>query len=296
MPKTLLGPLYVFVLIVSVLSVASPSFSADRITSDVRVTTKDQLSATEKRALSQAAVRILKHVHQARVDLRYSNASAAQKHVEKALTLVRIVENAVPSTQVTATIQSGDFTYRDEDSVKQYLVPIYSELDETTSLLLPIKRAKKEAAASSSEPVMDDLDLQYTSVSLDIREAKYYLERSEKELKTNNATDADQSLAAVQESVILEYEEADLPLVKARWNLLEAARMAANNRLNEAGQYLQKASDALESYATKAGQEMSKTSKSLSEEIKTLRQKLEEKGSAAAETINSLWDKLTNRF
>jgi hypothetical protein len=120
--------------------------------------------------------------------------------------------------------------------------------------------------------------------------------QSEKHLKKGDTNDADKALAAVQESVILEYEEADLPLVRARWNLLEAARMAANNRVKEAERSLQKASDALENYATRAGQEMSKTSKGISEEIKSLRQKMEEKGSAASEAITGLWDKLTNRF
>jgi hypothetical protein len=265
----------------------------ERITSDLQINPKHQLTEKEKKSISLAAARMLRHVHQARLALKQQNLQSALDNVNKANTLARIVENSLPEIEVRAQISSGDHKYNETEVVKQWVIPIYAELDETGSVLFPVKRTKKDVAANET---VGQIDLQYTSASLDFQEAKHYLTSATLDLQKNEAASADKNLAAVQDSVIFEYEETDLPLVRARWNLIEAARLAANKQYGEAKESLQKASNALESYAGKTGKEMSEKTKELAEEVRKLGNSLEEKSSGIGEKIQTFWDKVTNLF
>jgi hypothetical protein len=269
------------------------ALSADRITSDIKVTTEGKLSDKEKRALSHAAVKILKHVHQARVDIRYKDDKDALRHTEKAMKLVKIIENALPRYNVSTTIKSGDMTYQDEEKVKQTLITIYTELDEVTSLVLPVKRAKLEAAESQ---VGGSTSLQYTNIMLDLGETKFDLEQAAEHLKKNDPKAANTSLRAVQEGVIFEYDEVDVPLLKARWNLIDASRHYARKEYKAAQRSLERAASALEIYKKRVGSQVSKRAQELADEIKSLAGKLEKETEGAADQITGFWDSLTNFF
>jgi len=65
MPRTFSNRRFFFRVVLAAWCAVSVSYAGERISSDIRVTTKDQLSAKEKRSLFQAAVRILKDVHHA---------------------------------------------------------------------------------------------------------------------------------------------------------------------------------------------------------------------------------------
>jgi cellobiose-specific phosphotransferase system component IIA len=273
-------------------------YAQERITSDVKVMTKAKLSNKEKRALSQAAGRLLKHVHQARLSIKRKDDAQAVANIEKALQLAQIIENAAPHYEVTASIKAGNITYQDNEQVKQLLIPIYAELDEVTSCLAPVRKAKKEAAAAQSEtpsPV-GEMDLQYTSVVLDVGEAKYTLENALSALQKNDPDRADKALASIQEDVIFEYDELDLPLTKARWHLMEAVRHATDKEYKEAKQSLEKSATALESYTGRMGEDASKKARALAEDIKGWAGKMEEKKEGAAETITAFWQKVVNWF
>lgn len=270
----------------------------ERITSDVKVVTKGKLTHKEKRALSQAGGRLLKHVHQARLAIKRKDEKQAVDHVEKALQLAQIIENAAPHYEVTASIKSGNISYHDSDQVKQLLVPIYAELDEVAYSLAPVKKAKKEAAPAQSEtpsPV-GDLDLQYTSVLLDVGEARISLENSLAALKRNDPEQADKGLATILEDVIFEYDELDLPLVKTRWLLMEALRQGTDKDYKAAKESLERAASALESYTGKIGEDVSKKARGLAEEIKAWSGKLEERKDGFPEAITGFWHKVVNWF
>ena len=118
------------VLCSSVLSVEQ-ALADETITSDIKIAPKKKLTDNEFRALSEAAGRILTHVHLARRDIRKKDIDAAKGHVEKSLTLVKIIENSAPTYEVVAKIKSGDITYEDKRVVEQLVVPIFAELDQT---------------------------------------------------------------------------------------------------------------------------------------------------------------------
>ncbi|MGC8658401.1 MAG: YfdX family protein [Desulfomonilaceae bacterium] len=272
----------------------------ENITSTIKVTPQKKLTDSEYRALSEAAGRILTHVHGARQDLRNNDLEAAKQDVNKGLTLVKIIENAAPTFDVDATIKSGDTTYTDKRTVKKLIVPVYSEMDESESVLFPIKQAKKEAAAQaaakgSSTPM--DIDFVFTRASLDVRGAKADLQKALEALDNKDAAAANQSLADIQNRlVVFEYDEWDAPVVRARSDFWEAVRSVENKDWAGAKAYLKDAAESLKYLKDRGGKEVSDKVKTVTDQFSSINKKLDEKKDSAKNDILSLWDKLSKGF
>ena len=269
----------------------------DNITSTIKVTPKKKLTDAEYRALSEAAGRILTHVHMARQDIRNNDLEAAKQDVNKGLTLVKIIENAAPTYDVDATIKSGDTTYTDKRTIEKLIVPVYSEMDESESVLFPIKQAKKEAAAqvaakNSSSPM--DIDFIFTKASLDVRGAKTDLQKALESIDNKDGAAANQSLADIQNRlVVFEYDEWDAPIVRARSDLWEAFRSVENKEWGGAKAYIKDAGESLRVLKERGGKEVSDKVKAMTDQFSALNKKIDEKKDSAKTDILSLWDKLT---
>ena len=269
----------------------------ERISSQVRVTPKIQLSDKEKDSLSLAAEQILRQVQVARADIKYKGGAGAIEHVQKGLELVKIINNALPEYDVTTTIKSGNATYKEEEKQKQSGIPVYGELDATFAMLPHVKTAKHEGAGNQSpEKSMGEAEVRDTRTFLDVRDANYYLEQAASNLQNNDLNQADKSLETLQNNVIHQFREMDLPLVRARWSLMEAARMAIHNDYQGAKASLQEAVDQLESYKSEVGQAEAKTTQTMINDIRKVSNRLREQKEASAQTITGIWDKLANSF
>jgi YfdX protein len=269
----------------------------DSITSNVKITPKKKLSDAEHRALSEAAGRLLSHVNLARQAIADNKLDAAKEQVDKALTLVKIIQNAAPTYEIDANIKSGDSTYSDKRTVEQLIVPIYAEMDQAESVLLPIKQAKKESAAQAaakngSAPV--DVDFIFTKASLDVGGAKLDLKKAVEALDNKDGELANKSLADIQNRlVIFEYDEWDTPMVRARSYLWDALKSVENKDWSDAKTYVKEAGENLRSLKDKGSKELSEKVKALSGQFSDLNKKLDEKKDSAKTDILSLWDKIT---
>jgi predicted transcriptional regulator len=260
----------------------------------VTITSKGKLTPREQRFVSHAAGRVLTHVDQARTALRFDKSDQAVAQVEKALALIKIIENAVPESDIKAVIKSGDVTYEDQLTVKPFLIPVYAELDETELALPSALKAKRDSAAQSDAAA--ELSIQYTAAFLDVKESKFGLSLALEELKNNEPAAADSRLGEVLQAVVFEYDELDAPLVKARRHVAAAERAFAHKEIAQAKDRLGKAAAALDAYASKAGAEAAQKVKPLTEETKTLAAKLDAKEASSTESLRNLWDKIVNLF
>jgi YfdX protein len=273
------------------------ALAEERISSKMTVTPKIQLSNTEKDSLSLAAEQILRQVQVARANIKYSSGAEALKHVQKGLELVKIINNALPEYDLTTTIKSGNATYQDQEKQKQSVIPVYGELDETFAMLPHVKTAKHEGAVNQSpEKSVGEAEVRDTRIFLDIRDANYYLEQAAANLQNNDASQADKSLATLQNNVIHEFGEVEVPLLRARWSLMEAARMVVHNDYQEAKAFLQEAVDQLEIYKSDVGNATVKTTQSMINDIRNVSSGLREQKEASAQKITGIWDKLANSF
>jgi hypothetical protein len=288
------------------LSAQGQTRADDSITSNVKITIKKTLSDEEHRALSEAAGRLLSHVNLARQAIADNKLDAAKEQVDKGLTLVKIIENAAPTYEIDANIKSGDTTYSDKRTVEQLIVPIYAEMDQPESVLLPIKQAKKESAAQAAAknglaPV--DVDFIFTRASLDVGGAKLDLKKAAEAINNKDGELANKSLADIQNRlVIFEYDEWDAPIVRARSYLWEALKSVENKDWGDAKTYVKEASENLRvkeagenlrSLKDKGSKELSEKVKALSDQFSALNKKLDEQKDSAKTDILSLWDKIT---
>jgi YfdX protein len=269
---------------------ATTSNDRPRITADIETQPQAQLSGEAKQALSQAAARLLLHVDKARQALATNDKNEAEAQINKSLTLARIIDRTAPVSQVSATIRAGDLVYQDQDTVKMTAIPIYAELGEV-SVLGPVQAAK---AQTRRIPVVQDVELQHTAVTLDASIAKQQLKTAKAALRNEQSEAADQALAAIQTTgVNFSYTEMDLPLIRARENLTLAKQMVKQQRPEAARAALQEAAQSLSAYGKQTEGAHASQVQTLRQQITELSQNLENNTSGAVDKISRLWDQVT---
>ena len=286
------------ILIIAILS-AVPVLAKARITSTIDAQPTTKLTAEESRSVSVAAGRILKHVNEARVAIEEKKKKAALEDVENGLTLVKIIEQAVPPIKVKADIQSGDLKYHHEEESSQSLIPIFEELDQV-DVMGPARGVEKEKSPSSGKKhtgssAITYEGIEFTSLDLNLPLAKRNLGYAKKALNDNKLEDADSALQTIQtRGVLFELVEDYLPLREAADNLKLAEYEFKNGQAKEAETALKVASDALKDYAKIAGENRAKEVKKLHKEIDDLSGKLEHQKDqeAVVKKMASWWDRV----
>lgn len=277
-----------------------PVLAESRITSTIEAQPTSKLTAEESQAMSVAAGRILKHVGEARVALEEEKGETALEHIEKGLTLVQIIEHAVPPIKVKADIQSGEFSYHHEEEAHQALIPIYHELD-LVDVVRPVARVKKDKSQGSDDQRTESsafayTSLEFTSFDLDLPFTKRHLGQAKKALKDKKLDVAGSALLAIQtDGVLFALVEDYLPLRTAANNLKLAEYEFKEDNSQEAKSALDVASDALKAYEKTAGENRSKDVKTLHQEIDDLSGKLDQQQDrdGVVKKMASWWDRVT---
>jgi hypothetical protein len=278
------------------LSCCSVGRAADRITSSVDVKSKAKLNGAERRSISLAGSRILRHVDQARDAIAKNDKAAALENVDKGLTLVGIIEKAAPMYRVKVDIKAGDQVYHDEDNVRPYYVWLYDELDKV-DLVGPLVRARSERAKKKPPgEVVKSTDLEFTAIKLDLALARSAMETAKKDLNEGKLQEAGAALRTIQTGVIFEFDAVDLPLTRAADNLKLAEYALSDGYTNEAEAALRSASAALKEYEKGAGEAHSKEAQKLHKEIDQLTMSLHQNPEHAKSTISGWWDRVVDWF
>jgi len=286
-------------ILITVTLTTVPVLAKTRITSTIDAQPTAKLTEEESKAVSVAAGRILKHVNDARVALEEKKTKAALEHIEKGLTLVRIIEQAVPPVKVKADIQAGDISYHHEEEEQQGIIPIYEELDQV-EVVGPATRAKQEKSQTSGEKhsqpsVVSYAGIEFTSLDLDLPLAKRNLGRAKKALEDKKPDDAAMALLDVQtRGVLFSLVEEHLPLREAADNLKLAEYEFKYGQATEAKASLKVASDALKDYEKIAGELRAKDVKKLHLEIDDLSGKLDQQTDreGVVKKMASWWDRV----
>ena len=286
------------ILITTALS-AVPVFAKGRITSTIDAMPTSKLTPEESQAVSVAAGRILKHVGEARDALEEENKKAALEDIGKGLTLVQIIEHAVPPIKVKADIQSGDISYHHEEEVHQSIIPIFQELDQV-DVVGPAVRAKQEKSQNpvnkgTGPSAVTYAGAEFTSLDLDLSLAKRNLGRAKKALMEDKLDQADSALLDIQaRGVLFGLVEDYLPLREAADNLKLAEYEFKEGKSNNAKEALKVASDALKDYEKTVGEHRSKEVKQLHQDIDDLSEKLEKQQDreGVVKKIASWWDQV----
>ena len=273
--------------------------AAPRITAEVNTKADASLTGAEQRAVSVAAGRLLRHAYEARGALEAKDKAAATENIDKALSLVAIIEQAVPSYTVKSRISAGDLSYEDEDSVKPTIIPIFDELDKV-SLIAPLRQAKAEKDKQTGEtgkpaPVEVTCDVvENVRVSLDLGVAKAGLSVAKEKLAKDDTDSAERALAMVMASLSYSLIEAELPLDRARENLMLAKAAIEDKDTAEAKAVLAEVGRELDAYAKGANEADRAAIATLRKEMSELSTKLkgDESDKGLVATIEGWWDRI----
>jgi hypothetical protein len=286
-----------FLALTSSLLLATQAFADDaRITATSHAEPSHELKPAERRAMSLAAGRILRHTYLARQAVADEDSAKAASEIEQGLQLVRIIESVQPRYTVTAEIRAGDLSYSADEIVTPPLIPIYDEVGEV-ELLGPLAAAKRERQAGN-EDVVEDVNVEHTSLSLNLAFAKVGLTQAGKAIREEDLARADHMLAAVQRSTVFEVDEIGVPLATARENLYLAKTRLDDGDTAGAWEALDTASAALDSYAKGAGKARSQEVVDLRDEISQLSKDMKSGDTAnlasadIEKKILSYWDRV----
>jgi len=280
-----------------------------RITAETDIKPLVTLSAQESQAMSLAAGRILLHADDARIAIALENKETALKELEQGLTLVKVVENALPKYKVTTTIKTGDVTYSDEDKVSNRFVPVFNE-QYIEDVIAPVVQAKTDKSkrhghrAGKSPRAIEDYSVwRQSTMKLNIVMADDALNLAKDELGKGHFDNADMALTLLQsEGVVFEFDALELPLTEAADDLKLAQLEVSEGNVDQAQATLKRASDNLKKYESITGESRAKEVRELQKKIDKLAVSLA-KGShsesalgKAGKEIASYWERVVKWF
>jgi len=288
----------------AVLLVGLPAHAADktRISATTDIKPVSVLSGKESQALSLAAGRILLHTDNARQAIANKDKALALKEINQGLTLVKVINNALPKYRVTTEIKAGDATYKAEDDVSRRYVTVFDE-QFIENVVTPVVQAKKHAASHGLEPIEDFSQLNRSTMKLDVGLAGDALALAKAELGKGKNDNADAALTLLQTTgITFEFDEVELPLTEAADNLKQAELEISEGKSEDARATLKLASDDLKKYEGNVGESRAKEVRELNQKIDTLASSLG-KGDGSKSTLEkakkeiaSYWEHVVKWF
>jgi len=218
---------------------ALPMFAAT-VQEDVSVVPGHSITASDEAVISSAAVKVLRHVAEARGHLQGDkpDKDAAKTELEKAEKLLDIIQASLPTSQVKDRIWVAQkhLEYEDTREVLPDLVPIFGSLDELADFM-PVEQAKhhldkaKEAMGkdqkSEAQEQLKEVDeaLVYVEADLPLSSTRALVDQAKTDLAKDDVKAANQALVDAEDNVVFISVSFDSPLIQAK-NALWRARMS----------------------------------------------------------------------
>jgi hypothetical protein len=174
------------------------------------------------------------------------------------------------------------------NAASRQFVPLYDEW-ENYSVIGPLMNQRDHA----HNEIVEEASREYTSLALDVQVAKNQLQSAQQAVNQGAFQKADAALAAVQDGVMVTSVAADLPLLRARENMVLARNAADRDHFPEAHAALQAVSEALNQYSNEQNLHAA-DARVLREEIDTYNQSIEQNPVDASTKIEGWWDRMVD--
>jgi len=252
---------------------ASPAQSSDH---------QGSVSAGPKENLARMAGQVLKNTNDARAALKNGDQQTALQDVNRAESdLQKIKAEANGATMVPV--------YQEFVSIS-ILAPVRAEQNERMRSSAAKKGATQPAGSSGKTPVaVHEVAGDYTSVVMNTTVASEALSAAKADLTKGDTKDADTALADVQLGVQMTADKADMPLVRARENLILARANARKGNDTATKADLKLAAKGLSQYAAE-DKPHSSQAKDMEKQVETYSEALPQDRQAIVAKINSWWN------
>jgi len=303
MSKTTLKPVTAAVL-AALLGTGSVINTANAaIKEQVSVSPVKTISVQDEQNISSAATKVLRHIAQARADLKNKDGDAAKAQLDKAGTLLKIIEASMPVNQVKDRIwiAKKHLEYEDSQDVIPDLVPIYSSLDELVDFMpvdmakQHVDKAKEHLKQNKKEAAIKELNetdaaLVYTEVDLPLNITRQRVASAQMEISKGKLDQAEKTLKSAEDSVSSMSVYMDEPLVVAKNSLWSAIRNYSDNAFGEAKEDVSSAIRYLDIAARSADKITQNEAAELAKDARALENKLATQSSDTEKQLNHLWE------
>lgn len=242
-----------------------------------------QQPARNRAQLSNAATDMMADAQNARKAIAKNDKSGAQK----------LVNDAVNKLKEVQSMARG-----------QTVVPIYTEIAtvavwEPSEIVQPTSgSAERQNTATAGQATVgpppkaaiQDMARSVTAVTVNLPSAANHINASKAALDRGDMKAADSALAQAEGAVIAESVAADLPLIRARENLVLARQRAQANDWPSTRTALKAASDALSDHAAGQGLQHAADASSLKKQIDEYAGNLDKHHEDAAKRIENWWE------
>lgn len=143
---------------------------------------------------------------------------------------------------------------------------------------------------------MDQTSAEYTYVGIDLNKAKEHLEAAQTAIRDKNLQSADDSLNALQNDVVMQTVQNDLPLLAGRENVGITEDAVKNKHYTEASAALKEAANDLKRFADANPPRHAEDAKNLSSTITSFAENLPQNHSDAAAKLDGWWHEIDNWF
>jgi hypothetical protein len=217
---------------------AAPALAASKeaiVHEQVTTNPLRRISPQEERILSSAAAKVVRHIAEAQSAIRNKETESAKSELQKAETLLNIIETALPTTEVKDRIwvAKQHLEYKDSEQVIPDLIPIYSSLDELVDFM-PTKEAqahldkakahlqKGEKKSAKEELDATDEALVYTEIDLPFAGTRQLVGQALADVSKGDSQEAEKALQRAEDHVVFLSVGVDEPMVAAQ-SLIRAA-------------------------------------------------------------------------
>jgi tetratricopeptide (TPR) repeat protein len=209
--------------------------SAAAIQEELTFTQGKTITPREEEIISSAGVKVLRHIAQARLDIRNKDVDGVKQELDQADKLFDIIQTGLPTTKVKDRIwvAKKHLEYENTEEVLPDLIPIYSSLDELVDIMPTdvakkhLDKVKSHLKAGDKEKAKQSLDamaaaLQYTEVDLPISSTRQLVAQARADLNREAMDEADNALKTAEDSVVYLSIADEQPLFTAKALLWQA--------------------------------------------------------------------------
>lgn len=304
MPSKQHKPLHSAILIALLGATAISAPLQAAIQEKVSVSAPNTLTPTQEHAVTSAAAKVMRHVAQARADISKKDTSAAKEQLNKADTLLNIIEASLPTAVVKDRIwvAKKHLEYEDSQQVIPDLIPIYSSLDELLDYM-PVSQAKqhldkakaqldknnKEQAAQELQAT--DAALLYTQIDMPLSATRQQVAAARTALSKGQLKDADKALKTAEDNVIVMSVDVDEPLIKANASIWRSGRDYAAGAYEKASAGIQQSINYLQQAAKSGDKTTRLEAEKLIKQTQGLESMIQERSADTGAALHSLWQR-----
>ena len=254
---------------------------------EVTVVPEREVTPEQRRILSNAAAKVLRHIAAARGAIHKKDGTSAAKELDRVDKLIQIIKASRPVAKIRDHIWVArqHLAYEDTTEVAADLIPIYADLTEIEDLV-PAQKVKKhldtakqslkmgdKKGAASALAAMDR-EMLYTEIDLPLAETEQQVQRARIALRANRLEEADKALRAAEDGVEILAIAAEAPLTRARRSLWQAGRQIVAREYDKARKELDRAGAWLARAARSGDAGIRTEAKKLEKSLHDLRKKL----------------------